>query len=71
MPPCCAVLCRTAPGITLAVLGCPVVLTDLEDNLPLLRKNVAANGGCGAVRRGVSEGCSEGCAARGWGHAGY
>ncbi len=35
------------PGLVLAKLGASsVVATDLEPNLPLLRKNAAANGAC-------------------------
>lgn len=33
-------------GVTLAKLGGEVTATDLEPNLPLLRKNFEANGGC-------------------------
>lgn len=40
------------PGLVLAKLGAgAVVATDLQPNLPLLRKNAAANGGCGLTDR--------------------
>lgn len=45
------------PGLVLSALGAHVVLTDLEDNLPLLRANVEQNGpACRAIFTRASAG---------------
>lgn len=50
------------PGLVLSRLGAgAVVATDLASNLPLLRKNAEANGGCICEGQGRPVGASEGC----------
>lgn len=50
------------PGLVLSRLGAgAVVATDLAPNLPLLRKNAEANGGCICEGQGRPACASEGC----------